>query len=55
MSGNTSHLYIKVLGNVNLSDSAKDRIEEKMCLAVKRFASEIQERFGVEEPVWVVM
>ena len=55
MSGNTSQLYIKVLDNVNLSDSTKDRIEEKLRLAVKEFASEIEERFGVDQPVWVVM
>jgi hypothetical protein len=45
---------IKVLDNVNPSDSAKDQIEEKMRLAVKEFAPKIRACFGDEE-VWVVM
>ena len=54
MSDNTSQPRIKVLNNVNLSDSAKVRIEEKMRLAVKEFAPKIRACFGDEE-VWVVM
>ena len=54
MSSNTLQPRIKVLDNVNPSDSAKDQIEEKMRLAVKEFAPKIRACFGDEE-VWVVM
>jgi hypothetical protein len=55
MSSNTSQPRIKVLDNVDLSDSEKDRIEEKIRLAVKASASKIRERFGDDEEAWVIM
>jgi hypothetical protein len=55
MSSNTPQPHIKVLDDVNLSDSAKDQIEEKMCLVVKELAPKIQAHFGDDEEVWVVM
>ena len=55
MSSNTSQPRIKVLDNVNLSDSEKDQIEEKMCMAVKASAPKIREHFGDDEEAWVVM
>ena len=55
MSSNTSQPRIKVLNNVNLSDSEKDRIEEKMCMAVKALAPKIREHFGDDEEAWVIM